>query len=73
LKIQYKRNVGIFDRMQRVWIGTILFILGIFVIKDTVGIVLTILSIPLLFSAVTGFCPTYVFFGITTNRKSSCC
>lgn len=73
MKIPYKQNMGILDRMFRVGIGTILVVLGIMLIMTTIGIILMILSLPLLISGVTGFCPAYVLFGISTKHVSRCC
>lgn len=73
MKITFKQNMGILDRMLRICTGIILIVLGMLMVKETVGIVLIVLSIPLLISGITGFCPAYILFGISTKRESSCC
>lgn len=70
MKITYNKNMGIFDRMIRVIIGIILIITGLSLITEVTGIVLFILSIPLLVTGITGFCPGYIPFGFSTNRKT---
>lgn len=73
MKIPFQQNVGIADRMLRVGMGIVLIVLGILIAKGTIGTVLVILSMPLLVSGITGFCPTYTLLGISTKRKGSCC
>ncbi len=72
MKITFKQNVGMLDRVLRVSIGMALMGLGTLVVKDAIGTVLIILSIPLLFSGITGFCPSYALWGISTKREESC-
>jgi len=73
MKVPFKPNVGMMDRMLRVGIGIALVVLGILIAKGTIGTVLVILSIPLLVSGIVGFCPTYTLLGISTKREGSCC
>ncbi len=71
MKIKYNKNMGIPDRMIRVITGIILLVTGMLLITETAGIVLIILSIQLLITGITGFCPGYIPFGFSTNRKTA--
>ena len=73
MKIPFQQNVGIADRMLRIGMGIVLIVLGILIAKGTIGTVLVILSMPLLVSGITGFCPTYTLLGISTKREGRCC
>lgn len=73
MKIPYKQNMGIIDRIIRICIGLILMIPGIYLLTETVGIVLIILSILFLITGISGFCPGYIPLGISTNRESGNC
>ncbi len=72
MKILLKQNVGTLDRRLRMSVGIILVALGLVLIKGTVGTIFAILSIPLLASGITGFCPSYAFLGISTKREKMC-
>jgi Inner membrane protein YgaP-like, transmembrane domain len=65
--------MGMLDRMLRVCTGIVLIVLGTLMLEDTAGIILMIVSIPLLISGITGFCPSYRLLGISTKREASCC
>jgi hypothetical protein len=65
--------MGMLDRMLRVCIGIIVIVTGILSATETLGVILIILSIPLLVTGITGFCPGYVPFGISTKREGNCC
>ena len=69
----FKQNVSALDRVLRVSAGIILMLLSSLIVKGTIGTVLTILSVPLLISGITGICPTYTLLGISTKRETSCC
>lgn len=73
MKEMFRQNVGVFDRGLRICVGIALLTLGIAVVEGTAGTILIILSVPLLISGITGFCPTYTLFGFSTKRKGSCC
>jgi hypothetical protein len=73
MKIPFRQNVGMMDRMLRICIGIVLIVLAVLFVKGTVGTILMILSIPLLVSGIIGFCPSYVLLGISTKRENSCC
>ena len=73
MKIPFRQNVGMMDRMFRICTGLVLIVLGVLVVKGTVGTIFLILSIPLLASGISGCCPTYTLLGISTKREGSCC
>ncbi|MBI3609644.1 MAG: DUF2892 domain-containing protein [Nitrospirae bacterium] len=73
MKISFKQNMGRMDRCFRVCIGMVLLGLGTLVTKGTIGLILLVLSIPLLVSGTIGFCPSYLLFGISTKHESGCC
>lgn len=73
MKFSAKQNMGITDRTLRIFTGIILVVFGILMLKEIVGIILLVFSIPLLISGITGFCPGYIPFGISTKRESSHC
>ena len=66
MKNLFKQNTGLLDRALRLFVGIALVTWATIVANDTVRVVFIILSIPLFFSGITGFCPTYTLFGIST-------
>ncbi len=70
MKLRYIQNMGVLDRVLRISIGIILMVTGLLLVMETVGVVLIILSNILIVTGVTGFCPGYIPFGISTNRKT---
>jgi hypothetical protein len=66
-----KHNVGLLDRVLRVFVGIALLTLAALAADGTFRVFFIILSIPLLFSGITGFCPTYTLFGIFTASPRS--
>lgn len=73
MKISLSQNMGMADRIGRVCVGIALVIFGAFIVTGAIGTVLILLSVPLLLSAIVGFCPAYVPFGISTKRRETCC
>jgi hypothetical protein len=69
----FKRNVGILDRIVRVTLGLVLLPAGLFLLGGLQGSVPGLLVAGLgllgLVTGVTGFCPLYVPFGISTLEK----
>lgn len=66
-----QRNMGRLDRSVRVLVGVALVPVGLFVLRGTqgnlVGIVLAFFAVLPILTGLTGFCPAYVPFGISTN------
>jgi hypothetical protein len=69
----FKRNEGILDRIVRVTLGMVLLPAGLFLLGGLQGSVLGLLIAGLgvlgLVTGLTGFCPLYVPFGISTLEK----
>ncbi len=61
-----KRNVGNIDRIIRIVVGVAIAAAGIYY-RNLLGL---IAIIPLA-TAIVGFCPLYMPFGISTRRKDS--
>jgi Protein of unknown function (DUF2892) len=67
----FKQNVGGFDRVARLAIGTLLLPIGLVLLIGGVGIVgiaAAAAGVIGLVTAATGFCPSYVLLGWSTAR-----
>lgn len=68
-----RANMGPTDRIGRFVVGVALAGTGLFTLNglqaDFAGIVLTVLALLLLATSLTGFCPLYVPWGISTLRR----
>lgn len=73
MKISFSQNMGMVDRVVRVCIGVVLVVSGAFILTGAIAVFFIVLSIPLFLSAIVGYCPAYVPFGISTNRQQTCC
>jgi uncharacterized membrane protein len=62
-----KQNEGTIDRIIRFILGLVLIYIGFSMQFDTVGIILTVIGIVLIFTAVTGFCALYTLLKISTK------
>ncbi len=62
-----KQNEGTIDRIIRFILGLILIYIGFSMQFDTVGIILTVIGIVLIFTAATGFCALYTLLKISTK------
>jgi uncharacterized membrane protein len=62
-----KQNEGTIDRIIRFILGIVLIYIGFSMQFDTVGIILTVIGIVLIFTAVTGFCALYTLLKISTK------
>ncbi len=71
MKKALKQNMGTLDRVLRLSAGSLLLVLATLVVTGTAATVLIILSIPLLIPGLTGYCPSYSLFGISTKRERS--
>lgn len=72
MSISLTRNIGVVDSTIRGCLGFVLAVFGALIVKGTIGMVLVILSVPLLFTAIIGFCVGYVPSCISTRRDSTC-
>lgn len=78
----YRRNVGGFDRAARTILGALLIAAGLFLAGGArgqpFGIMVALAGLVFLVTGITGRCPLYVPFGISTARRgatarSACC
>src|SRR5919108_6250231 len=69
----FKRNEGIIDRTLRVLLSMVLFTTGLFWLGglqgNVLGLVITGFGLLPLITGLTGFCPLYIPFGISTLEK----
>ena len=69
----FKRNEGIIDRTLRVLLSMVLLPTGLFLLDglqgSVLGLVVAGFSLLPLITGLTGFCPLYVPFGISTLEK----
>jgi hypothetical protein len=64
-----KVNEAAWDRIIRVVVGLVLFFLGITGVAGGVWMwVAYVLGVVMLLTGITGFCPLYSLFQITTNE-----
>jgi hypothetical protein len=61
-----RRNMGGADRAVRFVVGVALLPIGLFVLSGLAGIVAVVLAVVALATSLTGYCPGYVPFGIST-------
>jgi hypothetical protein len=62
-------NCGTVDRVLRLVLG--IGLLGLYGALDAPGRYLTLLGLPLIATAVTGFCPLYALLGVSTLGRRS--
>ena len=66
----FKRNEGTLDRIVRLALGTVLLPAGLFWLGgwqgNVLGLLVALPGVIGLVTALTGFCPTYVLFGVST-------
>jgi hypothetical protein len=70
----FKKNMGRLDRLLRFVAGAALVPIGLFLLGgwqgNLIGILVAVFGVvPLLVTGLTGFCPGYVPFGISTHGK----
>lgn len=69
----FKRNEGIIDRILRVALATVLLPVGLFLLGgwqgSLPGLVATGFGVLALITGLSGFCPLYIPFGISTLEK----
>jgi len=65
-----KINMGSWDRIIRLLITLLVLILLIAgVLKGALAIILGIIAIIFFITGLTGFCPLYVIFGLSTKKN----
>ena len=65
-----KLNEGSIDRIIRGVAGASLLVVGLVLVKGTIGIVLDVLGAVFLVTGIVGFCPLYTLFHISTSKKA---
>ena len=67
-----KKNMGTIDKVIRILIAVVIAILFFtHVISGTLGIVLIILAVIFVLTSFISFCPLYLPFGLSTNKKKA--
>ncbi len=67
-----KKNMGIIDKVIRILIAVVVIILFFTeVISGTLAIILLVLSGIFILTSFVSFCPLYLPFGISTQKKKS--
>lgn len=67
-----KKNMGSADKIVRILIA--LVIAGLYfsqAISGTTAVILSVIAVIFLATAVVGFCPLYLPFGISTRKKQN--
>jgi hypothetical protein len=66
----FKRNEGTLDRIMRLALATVLLPAGLFWLGglqgSVLGLLATVIGVLALITGLTGVCPTYIPFGIST-------
>ncbi len=66
-----KKNVGLLDRIIRFIVAIILgYLYFAGIVTGTVGIIVLIIGLIMLFTALVGYCALYAPFGINTCSKN---
>ena len=65
----FKQNVGGIDRVLRIVLGIAMAVIGLLVLKGTVGTVVGIVGLIPLITGLVSFCPLYLPFKFSTNKQ----
>jgi Inner membrane protein YgaP-like, transmembrane domain len=65
----FKQNVGGIDRVLRIVLGIAMAVIGLFVLKGTTGTVVGIIGLIPLATGLVGFCPLYLPWKFSTNKR----
>ena len=67
-----KKNMGTMDKVVRILIAVVIAVLFFTnVISGTLGIILMALAVIFVLTSFISFCPLYLPFGLSTNKKKS--
>jgi hypothetical protein len=67
-----KKNMGAIDKIIRILIAVVIAILFFTnIVSGTLGIVLMILAAIFVITSFVSFCPLYLPFGLSTNKKKA--
>ena len=65
-----KKNMGTIDKVIRILVAVVFVVLYFtHVISGTLGIILLILAAVFVVTSILGFCPLYLPFSLSTNKK----
>jgi len=65
-----KKNMGTIDKVIRILVAVVFVVLYFtHVISGTLGIILLILAAIFVVTSILGFCPLYLPFSLSTNKK----
>lgn len=64
-----KSNESVADRIIRVVIGILAYLIGYSSLIGTAQVVAYVIGAIALITAITGFCPLYMFLGISTKKS----
>ena len=65
-----KKNMGTIDKVIRILVAAVVVVLYFtHLISGTLGIILLILSAVFVVTSILGFCPLYLPFGLSSNKK----
>jgi hypothetical protein len=69
----FKKNMGLLDRTVRFIVGVVLIPIGLLLLGglqgNLTGVIIAVFALLPIVTSVTGFCPLYVPFGISTLGK----
>ncbi len=68
--MKFQKNESIIDRLIRIILSSVLFILAFYWSHGVLQIILYILSLIMLATAISGFCALYKILNISTKKKS---
>ena len=63
------KNESGLDRIIRVVLAVVFFVLGAYVFTSVLSVVAYVLAVVMIFTAITGFCLLYKLFRINTDKK----
>ncbi len=70
----FRRNMGLLDRTLRFVVGAALVPVGLFALSgwqgNVIGVLVAAFAVIPLVTSLTGFCPAYVPFGISTIGRA---
>lgn len=64
-----KQNIGTFDRIIRMLIGSTLVVIGLILLSEPWAVFALIAGAMMILFGLVGFCPPLALFGIDTRRQ----
>jgi hypothetical protein len=69
----FKKNIGLLDRTVRFIVGVVLIPIGLLLLggwqSNLTGVIIAVFALLPIVTSLTGFCPVYIPFGISTLGK----